>query len=64
MQRLKAHYLNDTWKKRNSPPEDWAKPLPEYIQKEYEATYLNIKSKEMKGETLPGNLEQSYCTIM
>uniref|UniRef100_T1H6Q7 Synaptic plasticity regulator PANTS n=1 Tax=Megaselia scalaris TaxID=36166 RepID=T1H6Q7_MEGSC len=37
--RLKAHFANDTWSKRKSPPEDWAAPLPEWIVKKNENTY-------------------------
>lgn len=59
---MKAHYDNDVWEKRKNPPEDWSKPLPEYMQKEYEATYLNIKSKEIKGEIEP--TFDTSCTIM
>ncbi|XP_065168664.1 synaptic plasticity regulator PANTS [Atheta coriaria] len=61
-ERMKAHYDNDVWEKRKNPPEDWSKPLPEYMQKEYEATYLNIKSKEIKGEIEP--TFDTSCTIM
>lgn len=49
-ERMKGHYGNDIWKKRSAPPEDWNKPLPEHIAKSYENSYLDIKSKEMKGE--------------
>lgn len=49
-ERMKGHYGNDVWKKRSQPPEDWNKPLPEHISKNYEDSYLNVKSKEMKGE--------------
>ncbi|KAG5871997.1 hypothetical protein JTB14_030839 [Gonioctena quinquepunctata] len=64
-ERLLPHYANDVWEKRKAPPEDWNKPLPEYLQKEYEYTYLNVKSKEMKGE-IPPSLDVNFklCTIM
>ncbi|KAJ8967112.1 hypothetical protein NQ314_003085 [Rhamnusium bicolor] len=64
-ERLLPHYTNNIWKKRKSPPEDWNKPLPEYLQKEYEHTYLNIKSKEMKGEIPPSfDVNLGFCSIM
>lgn len=64
-ERLKNHYLNNVWKKRTSPPGDWNKPLPEYMTKDYESSYLNIKSKELKGEIIATpDLPPSFCVIM
>lgn len=48
--RMKAHYGNNVWEKRKSPPEDWNRPLPEHISQKYENSYLDVKSKELKGE--------------
>ncbi|XP_013194924.2 UPF0545 protein C22orf39 homolog [Amyelois transitella] len=62
LERLKAHYRNNVWKKRDGPPPDWDKPLPEWLVKRDENTYLAIKAKEMregKEET-----EKSFCAIM
>ncbi|CAG9760779.1 unnamed protein product [Ceutorhynchus assimilis] len=64
-ERLLAHYRNNVWTKRKSPPENWNAPLPDEIQKEYESTYLYVKSKEMKGEAPPTfDPNMSFCTIM
>lgn len=64
-ERLLPYYTNDVWKKRKAPPEDWNKPLPDYLQKQYESTYLNIKSKEMRGEIPPSfDPDWKYCAIM
>lgn len=62
LERLRAHYRNDTWKKRDAPPEDWAKPLPEWMAKRNENTYLAIKAQELK----EGKVEEtkSRCAIM
>lgn len=63
--RMKSHYLNTTWKKRKNPPEDWNKPLPEWMEKDFESSYLNIKSKEMRGEVTPTpDIPNSFCVIM
>lgn len=65
--RLKPHYSNDVWTRRKSPPENWNSPLPEHIQKEYEASYLNVKSKEMRGEISPQidpPFPSSFCILM
>lgn len=61
--RLTANNNNDVWKKRNKPPEDWNKPLPEHLLKDYENSYLNIKAKEMKGE-IPPTIDSTLCSIM
>lgn len=62
--RLKNHYGNDVWKKRENPPSDWSQTLPENISKEYENSYLEIKSKEMKG-LIPKTVEErTLCSIM
>lgn len=63
MERLRAHYRNDVWEKRDNPPDDWNKPLPEHMQKEYETTYLYAKSKEGNGELGPTDMS-SFCSIM
>ncbi|CAH1100485.1 unnamed protein product [Psylliodes chrysocephalus] len=63
-ERLLPHYSNNVWTRRKSPPENWNDPLPEYITKDYEHSYLNIKSKEMKGE-IPPSFDVNYkCSIM
>lgn len=49
-ERLKAHYGNDTWIKRENPPTDWAKPLPAFMEERNKDTYLAAKVQEMKDE--------------
>ncbi|XP_050345502.1 UPF0545 protein C22orf39 homolog [Nymphalis io] len=62
MRRLTAHYQNDTWKKRESPPTDWEKPLPEWMIKRDQNTYLAQKAQEMKeGKVVD---DKSSCVIM
>ncbi|KAJ8725822.1 hypothetical protein PYW08_004005 [Mythimna loreyi] len=63
MERLRAHYRNDIWKKRDSPPADWDKPLPEWMQKRDENSYLAIKAKEMR-EGKVEDEKKSSCSIM
>lgn len=48
--RFKAHYDNDVWTKRESPPADWAKPLPDFMVERNKNTYLEVKAQEMKDE--------------
>jgi hypothetical protein len=47
LKRLQGHFKNTVWTKRNEPPSDWNKPLPERLVKEYENTYLFHRAKEM-----------------
>lgn len=65
---MSAHYSNNVWKKRNTPPEDWAAPLPDRLVQEYENSFLDIKNKEMKGIPLSpeaaNSMQSSRCTIM
>ncbi|XP_058450911.1 UPF0545 protein C22orf39 homolog [Malaya genurostris] len=63
--RLGAHYRNDVWKKREKAPEDWSKPLPENMQKDYEQTYLAVKAQEMRGvQQSPKDDERTMCVVM
>lgn len=39
---------NDIWVYRKEPPKDWNKPLPEWIQKRYQNSYLNEIQKRME----------------
>jgi Protein of unknown function (DUF3128) len=66
-ERMQAHYGNDTWTKRDGPPADWSSPLPDWLEKENENSYLAIKSKEMRGEVLADKSvtsDASFCSIM
>lgn len=62
MERFRAHYRNDIWKKRDSPPTDWDKPLPDWMQKRNENSFLAQKAKELK----EGKQEEpsKSCSIM
>ncbi|CAD7077073.1 unnamed protein product [Hermetia illucens] len=62
--RMQAHYANDVWKKRKAPPEDWSKPLPEWLQKKNEGTFLAIKAQELKTGIVSEPEKKSYCSIM
>lgn len=63
MKRFHGHYANNVWEKRKAPPEDWAKPLPEWMEKKNENSYLQLKQMEMEGK-VPVEIEKSYCAIM
>lgn len=62
--RLRPHYMNDVWQRRTSPPEDWNKPLPEAMQKQYENSFLQIKADEMKNNSINDPKEnRTLCVI-
>uniref|UniRef100_A0A1A9VX74 Synaptic plasticity regulator PANTS n=1 Tax=Glossina austeni TaxID=7395 RepID=A0A1A9VX74_GLOAU len=63
LKRFKGHYGNTVWKKRKNPPEDWSKPLPDWLEKRYENSYLSLKMEtESKMPKLDD--EKQYCLIM
>jgi len=45
---LKPHYQNDVWKKRISPPADWDKPLPAWLEEENKNSFLALKAEEIR----------------
>lgn len=63
IKRLRPHYENDVWEKRDKPPENWNVPLPEWMQKKFENSYLQIRSEEMK-KGIEESVVDSKCTIL
>lgn len=59
-----AHFGNDVWTKRKTPPSDWDNTLPEWLQKRNENTLLEVKSRQAKGENIELIGERYLCTIM
>lgn len=77
--RLQAHLNNDTWTKRDNPPKDWTKPLPDFMIERNKDSYLEIKEKELREEEeqeradllklanspkTQNNNSNSFCTFM
>ncbi|EZA53162.1 hypothetical protein DMN91_005244 [Ooceraea biroi] len=63
MERLLPHYQNDVWQKREEPPENWNAPLPEWMQKEFDNSYLHIRNREAKENREVSALD-TRCTIL
>lgn len=68
--RMRAHYQNNVWSKRQAPPADWKKPLPEWLLKKNRNTYLEVKANEIS-EAEKNNIrgvglqeERTLCVIM
>ena len=52
--RLEAHYRNTVWEKREQPPsqEEWARPLPDYMQQRQEKSYLALQQRTEKTKSV------------
>lgn len=61
--RLRPHYENDVWEKREKPPENWNAPLPEWMQEKFKNTYLQIRSEDMKNG-IERTMLDTKCTIL
>lgn len=61
-ERLRGHYGNKVWKKRETPPENWNAPLPDWLQERIEKSKLyNLHKEEEKRKA---ENKEKYCTIM
>uniref|UniRef100_T1JLU5 Synaptic plasticity regulator PANTS n=1 Tax=Strigamia maritima TaxID=126957 RepID=T1JLU5_STRMM len=59
-----ASLQNDVWQLRNEPPSDWNSPLPEYLIKNENTSFLVKKQKELDSKTSNEDTkETSFCTI-
>lgn len=63
LDRLRGHYNNDIWQKRDKPPENWNAPLPNWLEEESSKSYLRIVSAKLK-ENQNKKEEKKFCTIM
>ncbi|XP_043250381.1 UPF0545 protein C22orf39 homolog [Colletes gigas] len=65
MERLRPHYKNDVWSRRDTPPENWNEPLPQWLQDKYEHSYLKYMSEELKNpDVAKKNTANSSCSII
>ncbi|KAH0561429.1 UPF0545 protein C22orf39 homolog [Cotesia glomerata] len=66
MERLKPHLANDVWTKRGKPPADWSEPLPEWMVKKNEGTFLASKQKNIDIMGYDNNMDLYVpsCTIL
>lgn len=50
--RLKASRDNDVWQLRSEPPEDWNAPVPDWMAKKFEQSYIALTAKnEQEGKS-------------
>lgn len=58
--RWKSYYANDVWENRDSPPENWNTPLPDYIAQRQSVSTLKDTLDEISLE----ENNKSLCSIM
>ncbi|KAH7956101.1 hypothetical protein HPB52_006018 [Rhipicephalus sanguineus] len=49
--RLKASRDNDVWQLRSKPPEDWNAPVPEWMAKKFEQSYIAAVAKKEEAKS-------------
>ncbi|XP_001603320.1 UPF0545 protein C22orf39 homolog [Nasonia vitripennis] len=66
LERLKPHYQNDVWKKRDKPPENWNAPLPEWFEEQNKNSYLAVKARDIRNGTVDDFDMKMYnaCSIL
>ncbi|XP_063972351.1 synaptic plasticity regulator PANTS [Diachasmimorpha longicaudata] len=66
VQRLKGHYMNDVWTRREAPPTDWNAPLPKWLEERDSGTFLAAKQQQIStGKDREIELYMpSACTIL
>lgn len=47
---MEAHFDNTVWTKRDKPPEDWNKPLPDWMEKRNENSFLSLQAEKLQDE--------------
>ncbi len=52
--RLSAHYANDVWEHRRTPPdpEEWSRPLPDHLAEAAEESYLRSYRERLEGKVV------------
>ncbi|XP_066978259.1 synaptic plasticity regulator PANTS [Macrobrachium rosenbergii] len=61
IKRLEGHHQNNVWEPRESPPDDWSKPIRKEYAADEEFSYIAVKCKELK-EGKPSE-SVSTCSI-
>ncbi|CAD1469619.1 unnamed protein product, partial [Heterotrigona itama] len=62
LNRLRDHYNNDVWERRDKPPENWNTPLPKWIEEKNSNSYLKIVNEKLK-ETKNEIADRRICII-
>ncbi|KAG7208981.1 hypothetical protein KM043_015149 [Ampulex compressa] len=63
--RITAHLKNNVWERREHPPEDWNKPLPEWMQEREKGTLLAaVRNAGMEAIKENNSDKKSTCTIL
>ena len=62
-ERLKPHFTNSVWEKRTTAPEDWSKPLPEYMEERQRDSYLALYTRHQKKVEEASSSELMLMTV-
>ena len=64
-ERLKGHYDNNVWEKRDCPPpaEEWSKPLPQYMLDRQENSYLTLYAQKAKKRETASDAELKIMEV-
>ena len=52
LERLKSHYQNDIWKKRDKRPDNWDRLLPKRLREANQNSYLESKANDIKNKCI------------
>lgn len=72
-ERMKAHLDNDVWTKRDGPPPDWNKPLPDFMvqrgEKAFYKFFADEKEEEAKKQKAmaadpDAKVTEKFCGVM
>lgn len=64
LERLRPHYKNDVWQKREEPPSDWNAPLPDWLVKRNQGTFLALKQDDIENNRNTSAVLMPGCVIL
>lgn len=59
--RMQPHRDNDVWVKREQPPNDWNKPLPQFMIERNKGSYIDL---QLKLNAMNESEKKKICTFM
>ncbi|KAF7988776.1 hypothetical protein HCN44_007086 [Aphidius gifuensis] len=64
LERLRPHYQNNVWEKREEPPKDWNAPLPDYLVQRNNNTFLALKQADIENNRETSDMLIPGCVIL
>ncbi|XP_066594555.1 synaptic plasticity regulator PANTS isoform X2 [Prorops nasuta] len=62
-ERFQAHFRNNIWERRATPPENWNQPLPDYLNERVNSSSLVAYYDELQQQKT-GPSKKESCTIL